>query len=223
MHRSTAILGLLTALVTLGGIIVGLFAGKTYNQKNDLSSSLDDAQASLSSVQAANSSLHREVTDLESSNTALQSQLNSASQTAPSTSPGAPGPSGAAPSTAVTVRRSDAELVLPYPRSQAVDLDSKSDAQWRGPAPDIGWDVSQFQRFGGSTAFILPVSKTASYSTCHDSTSWGYPDLSTRTLEINQYFCLKTSENRYVGIKVLKMTQSEADIAVVVWDPPDNP
>ena len=82
IHRSTAILGLITALVTLGGIIAGLFAGKTASQNNDLN-------ASLSSAQAANSSLSRAVAGANSTIASLQAQL-SASPTTVTGSPPTP-------------------------------------------------------------------------------------------------------------------------------------
>jgi hypothetical protein len=47
MHRSTAILGLITAVVTLGGVIAGLFASQAVSQRNDASAGLESAQASL--------------------------------------------------------------------------------------------------------------------------------------------------------------------------------
>lgn len=117
------------------------------------------------------------------------------------------------------MRRASNDLAL-VSGGGLVDLDSKSDPQWRGPEGDIEWVGADFGYNG--RAWIVPVGQKANYNLCYNSTLWNSPQLSVETLEAGQYFCFKTTENRYTAIQVLKMTQNRADIAVTVYDPPDS-
>ena len=218
MHRSTAILGLVAAIVTLAGVVVGVFAGHTVNQNNDLSNQNSGLSSSLSSAQAANSTLSRQLSSATAAESSL-SDANASLQAQLSAAPTAAGPSGSAAPTSITERRKTSDLALVDGGGMA-DLDSKSDPQWRGPEGDMGWSGDTFPYNGH--AWIVPSGRKADYNTCYNSTLWDSPALSISALEAGQYFCLKTTEKRYAAIQVLKMTQSRADIAVVVYHPPDT-
>jgi len=203
---SIAILGFLSALLALVTGILAAVAHDTSQKNETLTVNLNDANGEKASAAASLSAA-------ESTISSLQSQLATATAAPPT------GPSGSIASTAITPRRKADDLVLVRGAS-LVDLDSMSDPQWRGEGPDIGWSTSAFP-YNGS-AWIVPMGQKADYNTCYNSTKWDTPQLSLQSIEPGQYFCFKTTEKRYAAVQVLKMTPIQADIAVVVYDPPDT-
>jgi hypothetical protein len=209
MHRSTAILGLITAIVTLGGVIVGLFASHAVSQRNDASSGLESAQSSL---HAANSSLSA----ANESISTLQQQLSDAQSN--SATPGV-GPSGSVAPTSVNgIPRNNNPAVIA--NGEGIDLDGKN-GDWTG-----GDGKREFTWLNGDMLYnfgkLVQLDKPANYKTCHTS-GYGSPRISVNIGEpppLKTYFCAQTSGNRYVALQLTEIDRAQIAFAAISYDPP---
>jgi hypothetical protein len=196
-------LGLITALVTLGGIIAGLFAGKTASQNSDLN-------ASLSSAQAANSSLSSAAVGANPTIASLQAQLSAS----PTSEPPTPATGTIAP-TAPSVRH--AGKITMYSSSQgglSPDLDAPaSDPTWKGNGGgDITCRGFNFQYGGYSKQIIVKAPNKPTYDSCKNSTDWSRANLSSQYLDVNDYICFTTGEGHYTIIQLLAWQDNVATI-----------
>lgn len=137
----------------------------------------------------------------------MQSQLNGPTA---SVDPGAP------PS-----ERNSGQITLST-NGNTADLDSpKSDPQWQTGQSDVAYGENG-RNYLSINYPSIQVTAPADYDMCRTTTGYRRNDYFAPDLTEGQYFCLKTSENRYAALKVLRLTPDRALIDVVVYDPPDK-
>jgi hypothetical protein len=192
-------LGFLAALLALVTGILAAVSSSTSHKNESLTITLSQANSAKASAEASVSAAQSTISD-------LQSQL-----AAPSASP--PPPQGP------TVRN---QGVVKIANAQNIDFDGTGKT-WENGAPiyDIHYFASGDVQFvNGATAVIIP--SQATYDSCH-TTGYGTPTIGlSASTQPGTNICLKTSEHRFVALKLLSITKDAIQFDAVSYDPPDS-
>lgn len=135
---------------------------------------------------------------------------------------GLAGPTASPATTEAARVRHQGQITLT--RNSKVDLDApQSDPQWKRTDAYVG----ELKMFKGTIDFdvglMLPLESTeANYETCRTTT--GYRSGTDADLEVSagDYFCVRTTGDRFAAIRVVDVGSEEIRIDVTTYDPPDR-
>jgi cell division protein FtsB len=193
-------LSVVAALLAVASGILGYKAAT-------LSQAKDQAQASSSSEI---SGLQAQNQQLQAENNQLRSQLG---LSAPSANPQA--------RPAASTRRSG-QLTLAV--STYADFDAPmSDPQWSNNngsgTIDISNSGNQLGTQGTASELVLGSTR-ATYDACRNHTGYSREPINYEAVSPGQYLCWKTSEGRYVALRLIELGNQSVTFDVVVYDPP---
>jgi hypothetical protein len=202
------LLAILTALLALGSAALGLWTAQITQAKEQAQASAATKGTDLSTLQGQFDQLKSQNQQLQSDNAQLRSRL------------GLPGPTGDAQPTRRTTVRHSGPVTLSF-NGNGVDLDSPaSDPQWETGAIEI--------RYASDRSFLVtsPVidlgDTKSDYDTCRNTTGYRAGSYDTGSVAVGNYFCVKTSDQRYSALKITGLTAQYLSLDIVTYDPAGN-
>jgi len=201
-----------------GGLAV--FSAFLALQAAQVSSARDEAQQAEQSTSEDLSSLQRQFDQLRAENQKLGTENQQLRDQA-----GLPGGPTAdpVPTSGVTVRHSG-PLTLAYSGNSG-DLDSpQSDPQWQSGDrnSEITYEPYNPPSLDISAPAISLGSVEADYNSCRTTTGYKESYFPASDIAVGDYFCIKTSGERYSALKVTGVSDEQLSFDIVTYDPPGN-